>query len=128
MKTVGHKGDEDVCLDAMGKLMKNGANPYISLQIFEGFLDFRELGVIFPKRSWGLLSKVAPQQVLALASVGFAKFDPVNSETKVKFCFRFFRVWPFLVSAFSFSSGSDWVTLNRSIRRLARPLFSPRQF
>src|SRR6202790_1901439 len=95
MKTVGQKGDEDVCLDAMGKLMKNGANPYISLQIFEGLLDFRELGVIFPKRSWGLLSKVAPQQVLALAPVGFAKLGPVNSETKVKFSFRFFRVWPF---------------------------------
>jgi hypothetical protein len=32
MKTVGHKGDEDVGLDAMGKLMKNWANPYISLR------------------------------------------------------------------------------------------------
>src|SRR5271166_1357964 len=95
MKTVGHKGDEDVCLNAMGKLMKNGANPYISLKIFEGFLDFRELGVIFPKRGWGLLSKVAPQQVLALAPVGFAKLGPVNSEIKVKFSFRLFRVWPF---------------------------------
>src|SRR5271165_5749053 len=82
MKTVSHKGDEDVCLDAMGKLMKNGTNPYISLQIFEGFLDFRELGVIFPKRGWGLLRKVAPQQILALAPVGFAKLRPVNSETK----------------------------------------------
>jgi hypothetical protein len=92
MKTVGHKGDEDVCLDAMGKLMKNGANPYISLQIFEGFLDFRELGVIFPKRGWGLLGKVAPQQVLAFAPVGFAKLSPVNSETKVKFSFRLFGV------------------------------------
>ena len=121
MKTVGQKGNEDVGLDAMGKLMKNGANPYISLQIFEGFLDFRELGVIFPKRGWGLLGKVAPQQILAFAPVGFAKLSPVNPETKVKF-----RVFSF--SAFSFSSGSDWVTLNRSIRRLARPLFSPRQF
>ena len=127
MKTVGHKGDEDVGLDAMGKLMKNGANPYISLQIFEGFLDFRELGVIFPKRGWGLLGKVAPQQVLAFAPVGFAKLSPVNSETKVKFSFRLFPL-AFSFSAFSFSSGSDWVTLNRSIRRLARPLFSPRQF
>src|SRR5271165_1827793 len=95
MKTVGHKGDEDVCLNAMGKLMKNGANPYISLQIFEGFLDFRELGVIFPKRGWSLLSKVAPQQILAFAPVGFAKLGPVNSETKVKFSFRLFPCRPF---------------------------------
>ena len=26
MKTVGDKGDKDVCLNSMGKLMKNGAN------------------------------------------------------------------------------------------------------
>src|ERR1700675_2181701 len=97
MKTVGQKGDEDVCLDAMGKLMKNGANPSISLQIFEGFLDFGELGVIFPKRGWGLLSKVAPQQVLAFAPVGFTKLGAVNSETKVKFSFGLF---PFRLSLF----------------------------
>src|SRR5271165_3052186 len=95
MKTVGHKGDENVCLDAMGKLIKNCANPYISLKIFEGLLDFPELGVIFPKRCSGLLSKVAPQQVWALAPVGFAKLGPVNSETKVKFSFGLFRCRPF---------------------------------
>ena len=66
-----------------------------SLQIFEGFLDFRELGVIFPKRGWGLLQKVAPQQVLAFAPVGFAKLGAVNSETKVKFSFGLFRCRPF---------------------------------
>ena len=77
---------------------------------------------------------IAPNQVgikaAAIAPVGFAKLGPVNSETKLSLAFGFFTfgLFVFGFSAFSFSRGSDWVTLNRSIRRLARPLFSPRQF
>jgi hypothetical protein len=62
MKTVGQKGDEDVCLDAMGKLMKMGRIPKSPFRFLKAS-SISVSWVYIPKAWLRLAEQGSPQQI-----------------------------------------------------------------
>ena len=58
-------------------------------RFLKGFLDFRELGVIFPKGWLGLAEQGSPAAGIGPRALGFAKLRAVNWKLKLKSAFGF---------------------------------------
>lgn len=78
LKTVGNKGDENVSLDAMLKLVIDGPYGEISLEGAKSFFDLSELHVEFPELRRRILAEIAAKQKTVLATACFPQFFAIE--------------------------------------------------
>jgi hypothetical protein len=101
MQTVGQERDEDMGLDALLKLVINGAQGQIGLKIFEGFLHLTQLHIKLPKVSLFIgVSNIGAQQVTSFSAADFAEFVPVQTEAKALLVDRLIKSRPADVNQF----------------------------
>jgi hypothetical protein len=78
VQAVGHEGDEDVRLDAVLKLMEDGPQLQIVLEVLEGGLDLDQLDIELPQLGRRTAVQVAAQQVAAFALACLAQLGAVE--------------------------------------------------
>jgi hypothetical protein len=72
VETVGHKGDEEMRLNAMLELAKNGAQRQILFEVLKGRFDFDRLHVELPQLGRITPAEVGAKHVATLAAAGLA--------------------------------------------------------
>ena len=77
-QTVGEEGDEQVRLDAVRSLMKNGAQTEVPFACAERFLDKTELHVTAPDQFGIVGRQVGAQQIPALAPADRAQLATIQ--------------------------------------------------
>src|SRR5271157_2083944 len=78
LKAIGEEGHEDVRLDALVRLMIDGPDGEIALQLLERLLHFGELDVEGPQLRRGLSYEIGAQQIPAFVSPAGAQARPVQ--------------------------------------------------
>ena len=73
LQAVGHKGDEDIRLNAFIALMVNRPNGQVALEFFKRLLDFGELELVLPKPGRIDPGEIGAEQVTALAPAYLAQ-------------------------------------------------------
>ena len=80
LKTIRHKGDEDVRFDARILLVIDRTDGQIAFEFFEGLLDFGQLDVVLSQVSGMLSCEIGAEQVAPFSTPNYAEFVSVQGE------------------------------------------------
>ena len=79
LKTIRHKGDEDVRFDARVFRVINWADAQIAFEFFEGLLDLSQLNLVLPQQSGRCSGESGTERVAAFSRPNRSEFVCVQS-------------------------------------------------
>src|ERR687896_1578253 len=80
LKTIRHKGDEDVRFDARVLLVVNRADGQVAFELFEGLLDLGQLNIVLPQQRGRFPGEIGTEQVAAFSTPNRSEFVSVQSK------------------------------------------------
>ena len=80
LKTIRHKGDEDVRFDARVLLVVNRADGQVAFELFEGLLDLGQLNIVLPQQSGRFSGEIGTEQVTTFSTPNRSEFVSIQSK------------------------------------------------